>query len=159
MATLLPINVLCPVIDASVMIALCAKESQRYVLAQAEMTRLAGLGGIFYAPNIIVGESLYALRRKLTEATLTEAEHRQAIQSLQLRMTVIQPPPSGEASLISQANQICDTYGASRSNDSLYIALADELSQIYTTRLLTFDQDMPKQATRNAPGLSVHLLQ
>lgn len=153
-----PSNVPCAVLDASAMIALCAREPNRYALAQAEVTRLAGIGCLFYAPNIIIGESLYVLRRKLTDAALTAAEHILAVQSLQVRMAVVLPPPSGESSLIRRANQICDNYGASRSNDSLYIALAEQLGQTYVTHLLTFDQDMSKQAARNAPAVSVHLL-
>ena len=158
MAMLMPTNISCAVLDASVMIALCAREPGRYTLAQAEINRLAGNGGLFYAPNIIVGESLYALRRKLTEAALTAAEHVQAVQSLHVRMAIILPPPGGEDSLIRRADQICESYGASRSNDSLYMALAEQLSQTYVTHLLTFDQDMSKQAARNAPGVSVQLL-
>ncbi len=153
-----PISVPCAVFDASAMIALCAKEPNRYMLAQAEVTRLAGMGCLFYAPSIIAGELLYVLRRKLTDGPLTAAEHVLAVQSLQARMAVVLPPPSNEISLIRRANQICDSYGASRSNDSLYIALAEQLGQTYVTHLLTFDQDMSKQAARNAPAVSVHLL-
>ena len=159
MAILMPIRVPCAVIDASALIALCAKEPNRYQAAQAEVNRLAGLGCLFYAPNIITGESLYVLRRKLTDAALTAAEHVLAVQSLQVRMAVVLPPPSGEGSLIRRANQICDHYGASRSNDSLYIALAEQLGQTYVTHLMTFDQDISKQAARNAPTVNVHLLQ
>lgn len=159
MATLLPNSISCTVIDANTLIALCAKEPGRYSLAQAEITASAQNGDLFYAPNIIVGETLYALRRKLTDAALTTAEHGQAVQSLSIRMAAILPPPNGESSLIRRANQICDSYGASRSADAIYIALAEELSQTYTVRLLTFDRDLPKQAARNAPSVSVHLLQ
>jgi hypothetical protein len=37
-------------------------------------------------------------------------------------------------------------------------ALAEELSETRSTVLLTFDQDMPNQAARNAPTVSVHVL-
>lgn len=158
MATLLPIKLSCIVIDASTMIALCAKEPLRYANAKAEVENYAQMGSLFYAPNIIVGESLYALRRKLTDGVLNTTEHAQAVQSLWVRMTAILPPPKGEASLILRAEQICAGYGASRSADALYITLAEELSLTYTTHLLTFDQDLPKQAARNAPTVNVHLL-
>jgi len=124
----------------------------------AEIEKYAQAGNLFYTPNIIVGESLYALRRKLTEGVLDVTEHAQAVQSLHVRMTAILPPPGGEASLILRADQICNGYGYSRSADALYIALAEELSRTYTTRLLTFDQGLPKQAAQNAPLVSVHLL-
>ena len=158
MATLLPIKVSCVVVDANTMIALCAQEPLRYATAKAEIETYAQGGSLFYAPNIIVGESLYALRRKLTDSALTATEHAQAVQSLWVRMTAILPPPNGEASLILRAEQICAGYGASRSADALYIALAEELSQTGPTFLLTFDRDLPKQAARNAPLVNVHLL-
>ncbi len=158
MATILPISISCVVIDASTMIALCAKEPQRYLTAKAEIESYARAGSIFHAPNVIVSESLYALRRKLTDGALTLSEHAQAVQSLRVRMAAILPPAGGEAGLILRADQICSGYGCSRSADALYIALAEELSQTYTTRLLTFDRDLPKQAARNAPSVNIHLL-
>jgi len=158
MAMILPNNPPCAVVDANVMIALCGREPSRYVRLTAEVESYARAGSLFYAPNIIVGESLYALRRKLTDGVLNATEHAQAVQSLRVRMTAILPPPGGEASLILRADQICDGYRYSRSADALYIALAEELSQTYTTRLLTFDQGVPGQAARHAPLVTVHLL-
>lgn len=73
-------------------------------------------------------------------------------------MQSVSPPPNGEASLILRADQIRGSYGCSRSADAPYIALAEELSRTYTTRLLTFDQGLPKQAAQNAPLVKVHLL-
>ena len=57
--------------DASAMIALCAKEPLRYATAKTEIEDYARAGSLFYAPNVIVGEALYALRRKLTDSALT----------------------------------------------------------------------------------------
>ena len=158
MAIILPNKPACVVIDANIMVALCAKEPLRFVALTAEVESYARAGSLFYAPNIIVGESLYALRRKLTDGALNATEHAQAVQSLRVRMTAILPPSGGEASLILRADQICDGYGYSRSADALYIALAEELSQTHTTHLLTFDQGLPKQAAQNAPLVNVHLL-
>ena len=76
----------------------------------------------------------------------------------QVFMRSVSPPPGGEASLIPRADQIRSGYGCSRSADALYIASAEELSQTYTTRLLTFDQSVPKQAAQHAPLVRVHLL-
>lgn len=131
MATILPISFSCVVMDASTMIALCAKEPFRYASAKAEVENYARAGSLFYAPDVIVSEALYALRRKLTGGALTNTEHAQAVQSLHIRMSAILPPPGGEASLIFRADQLCAGYGASRSADALYIALAEELSQTY----------------------------
>jgi len=86
MATVLPISLSCTVIDANVMVALCAGEPHRYVMLVAEIENYARAGSLFYALNIIVGESLYALlmrclcaayalRRKLTDGVLNATEH------------------------------------------------------------------------------------
>jgi len=41
----------------------------------------------------------------------------------------------------------------------VYLALAEELMASYAdVRLLTFDADLPKQAARNAPTVTIHLL-
>lgn len=152
------ISASCTVLDANTMIALCAQEPQRYTVVSVEINNYAQTGSLFYAPNIIVGETLYALRRKLTEGTLTAAEHAQAVQSFEVRMAAVLPP-GGDASLILRADQICTGYGASRSADALYLALAEELAALYSdVRLLTFDRDLPRQAARNAPGVAIHLL-
>ena len=98
------------------------------------------------------------MRRKLTDGVLNATEHAQAVHSLRVRMAAILPPLGGEASLILRADQIRAGYGCSRSADALYITLAEELSQTYTTRLLTFDQGLPKQAAQHAPLVNVHLL-
>lgn len=158
MALTLPISSACIVLDANAMVALCAKEPLRYATIKAEIEGYAQAGNLFYAPNIIVGETLYALRRKLTEGALSDTEHLQAAQSLLIRVAAVLPPPRGEASLILRAEQICLGYGASRSADALYIALAKELSQTSPTRLLTFDRDLPKQAARHAASVNIHLL-
>lgn len=153
------ISPVCVIFDANAMIALCAQEPIRYALITAEVNSYANAGSLFYAPHIIVGETLYALRRKLTEGALTAAEHAQAVQSFNTRMSVVLPPPNGDAALILRADQICAGYGASRSADAIYLALAEELATSYAdVRLLTFDADLPKQAARNAPTVTVHLL-
>ena len=158
MAATLSIKAPCAVLDASLMIALCAKEPHRYEAAKAEVENHALAGGLFYAPNVIVGETLFVLRRKLVNGDLTDAEHAQAVQSFHVRLTAVLPPPGGEASLILRANAICAGLGAGRTADSLYIALAEELSPTYAARLLTYDHGMPKQAARHAPAVVVHLL-
>jgi len=158
MATILPNKLACVVMDANIMIALCAKEPLRFVALTAEVENYARAGSLFYAPNIIVGESLYALRRKLTDGVLSATEYAQSVSDFQVFMRSAFPPPTSEASLVLRADQICDGYGCSRSADALYIALAEELSQTYTTRLLTFDQGLPKQATHHAPLVTIHLL-
>lgn len=146
------------VLDANVAISISAKEAVTQANAKATLARYTNAGYLFYAPGVIVSETLYALRKQEGNGLLTLAEYTLAVSDFDALMRGIQPPPSGESGLIRRASQICDGYGASRSADAIYIALAEELSQAYTTRLLMFDRDLPKQAIRNALTVTVHLL-
>lgn len=146
------------VIDANIAIASCAREVDKATKANAELSRYAGLGLTWYAPGVIVSETLYILCGKVQRGELTPAEHTLAVQDFDALMTAVMPPPNGDASLIARAEQIRMGYGCSRSADGLYIALAEELSQTQTTYLLTFDGDLQKQAARNAPAVNIHLL-
>ncbi len=49
-----------------------------------------------------------------------------------------------------------EAHACRRSADGLYLALAEELSQTCPTVLLTYDEDMSKQATKNVSFLSSH---
>ena len=146
------------VVDANVAIAICANETRKYPQARAELQNYSRQGYFWYAPGVITPETLHALCRKEHEGIITPTEHAQAVNDFQVFMQSVFPPPNGEASLILRADQIRGSYGCSRSADALYIALAEELSQTYTTHLLTFDQGLPKQAAQNAPLVNVHLL-
>ncbi len=146
------------VIDANVMIALCAKETDKYAMALAQIQQYVHDGFVAYAPGGIVMETLYALCRKLQDGFLTTTEHAQAVQHFEQRMLGILPPPNGEASLVARAEQIRGTYSCRRSADALYIALAEELTQMGSTELVTFDADLQKQAAAAAPSVVVRLL-
>src|SRR5262245_39027968 len=99
------------VLDACFVIAFCAKEPGRYPRAQAELDTYAKGGWQFFAPAVVIAESLYVFCRKLHDGQLTAAEHAQAVQSLQALMQATSPPPNGEPALIARANQIRGTYG------------------------------------------------
>ncbi len=146
------------VIDANVAIAVCAKETQKYAQARAELQNYSRQGYLWYAPGVITSETLHALCPKEQEGFITPQEYARSVSDFPIFMQSVFPPPTGEASLILRADQIRAGYGCSRSADALYIALSEELSRTTTTRLLTFDQDLPKQAARNAPTVNVHLL-
>ncbi|MCA1622949.1 MAG: hypothetical protein LC768_12045 [Acidobacteria bacterium] len=73
-------------------------------------------------------------------------------------MTAVSPPENGEASLIKRAEEIRKSYGCSRASDSLYIALAEELTATRPTELLTFDKGFINQAAKNAPTVRINLL-
>ena len=66
--------------------------------------------------------------------------------------------PIGDSSLLTRAEQICQGYGCSRSADTFYIALAEQLAHQGTTELITFDVDQSKMAAAFAPIVSVRLL-
>ena len=146
------------VIDANIAIASCAREADKEAKANAAIVSYAGSGFSFYAPGVIVAETLYILCGKTQRGELTPAEHARAVLDFGTLMAHINPPPHGDASLIARAEQIRTGYGCSRSADGLYLALAEELSQTQPTFLLTFDADLQKQAVRNAPAVQVHLL-
>ena len=147
------------VVDANTAIALAAKETASEPQARTALTYYTSSGYLLFAPGVIVSETLFALCGKEQSGILGLAEYSQAVADFQVFMETVLPPPNGEASLILRAAQIRVSYGCSRSADALYIALAEELSLTYATRLLTFDRGLPNQAKRNAPGVSVHLLQ
>jgi len=147
------------VIDANFSIALAARESAKEAQAKAAIAYYTKNGYLLFAPSVIVSETLFVLCGKKEKGLLDADEYNQAIANFELFMNLVLPPPNGEVSFILRAAQICEGYGCGRSADAIYIALAEELSQVYTTRLLTFDRRLPNQAARHAPSVSVHLLQ
>jgi predicted nucleic acid-binding protein len=146
------------VVDANVAVALSAKEAGRHTNATAELRLYTARGYELYAPGVIIPETLYALCGKLQNGVLSITQHALAVADFNLFMQGALPPPAGDASLITRAHTISAGYGCSRSADSLYIALAEELGAMRPVVLLTFDSELPKQAARNAPTVSVHLL-
>ncbi len=147
------------VLDANTAISVSAQEAATQAAAKSALAQYSQSGYLFFAPGVIVSETLYALRNKMINSLMTTTEHAQAVLDFAALMKTVLPPPGGDASLILRADQICTGYGASHSADALYLALAEELTMLYpTTRLLTFDRDLPKQAARNAPGVAIHLL-
>jgi predicted nucleic acid-binding protein len=146
------------VIDANVVIALCAKEMDKEPLALAEMARYSSRGYQFYAPGVLIAEVLYVLCGKEQSGTLASADYARAITELENLASGILPPPQGEAVLVHRAAAIRMSYGCSRASDSIYLALAEELTQTRPTVLLTFDQGIPNQATKNTPTVTVQVL-
>lgn len=146
------------VIDANVIIAICAKEAGKEPLALAEMARYSSQGYQFYAPGVLIAEVLYVLCGKEQSGTFTPADYTLAMTELKNLASGILPPPQGEAALVRRAATIRMSYGCSRASDSIYLALAEELTQIRPTVLLTFDQGIPNQAAKNAPTVTVQVL-
>ncbi len=146
------------VLDANVLIALCAREQDKFSKAKTTFDDYLVQGWRYHAPAVLLAETLYILCGKLQNGELTPVSHAQAIQLLQRYLLLISPPPSGDFSLAARAEAIRQSYGCSRSADGIYIALAEELARYGPTELLTFDQGMVNQAAKNAPTVKVNLL-
>jgi predicted nucleic acid-binding protein len=145
-------------LDASFVVAYCAKEPNRDVKAKAQIVQYANAGKQLYAPGTLVAEVLFAFCRKLAAGDLTPVEHTAALKSFETIMQVVLPPPHGEPALIARADQIRGSYSCSRSADGIYLALAEALAQHGLSELVTFDQGMVNQAAAAAPNVSVTLL-
>ncbi len=146
------------VLDANVAIAFCAREPGSYAKAKAELEQYAKDGWNFFAPGVLSAEALFVFCKKLAAGTLTASEQAQAVQSLVTLLQGVLPPPNGEASLIQRAEQIRGTYNCKRSSDAIYLALAEELTTAGPAEIVTFDDDIEKQAKANAPSVRVKLL-
>jgi predicted nucleic acid-binding protein len=158
MATTPPSRPTPVVIDANVLVALCAKEAGTYPVALAQMRLYVRGNHVAHGPGVLVAEVLFSLYRKLQNAVLTTEQHARAIQHLRVRMRGILPPPGGDGMLTWRAEQIRGTYGCSRSADGLYIALAEQLAQTGPAELVTFDAGMQQQAAITAPTVTIRLL-
>lgn len=145
------------VIDASILVSIASKETGTFSTAKNAFNLYAQNGWEFFAPNVIVGEVMFALCQKLAAGVLTETEYEQAIESFLDYMTIISTPDD-ETDLVKRAVEIRESYGCSRSSDSLYIALAEDLAKTRTVELLTFDKGMTNQAAKNAPTVTVKVL-
>lgn len=145
------------VVDVNVLLAVCTKEPKEPT-ARTAIADYATKNWQFYAPGLIVGEFLFIACQKLQNGALSEAAYGKAVEDFRDYMTSIFPPPGGEASLIVRAKEIQSGYGCSRSADSLYIALSEELAKSGAAELLTFDGGTISQAAKNAPTVKVNLL-
>ena len=147
------------ILDATIAVSICSKEKNTYDRTNTEVTRCLGLGHEFFAPGVIVSETLFVLCRMLeNEHTLTSEDHAMAIADFHTLFGFLSPPPQGEISLILRSHEIRGNYTCYRSSDSIYIALAEQLTLTRPTTLLTLDEGMKKQAAKNAPSVNVFLL-
>lgn len=146
------------VLDATVAIAISSKEAGRDTLATAEITQYVSDDYQLFAPGVLVAETLYVLCGKLKSGSLSPADYAAAVAAFDRLMASVLPPLNGDARLIRRAERIGSGYGCSRSADGIYVALAEDLASTQPTVLMTFDKELPKQATKNAPTVRVHLL-
>ena len=146
------------VVDASVAVAIAAREAGSEQIANIEMAALTGQGCEFFAPGVLLSESLYVLCKKRENGILSQAAYNQATLDLDTFLSFIQPSPTGDFGLSTRASVIHGAYSCRRSADAIYIALADSMSALSPTVLLTFDKEMPKQAAATAPSVVVQVL-
>lgn len=146
------------VIDASALIGFCATEPDKYAKVHAALQQYQVDGTILYAPHLIVMEALFVLCKKLQEGILAATDHALTLASLQSMLSVMLHTPNGDASLIARAETFRSGYGCSRSADTLYLALAEELSKQGQVELLTFDTGQEAMAVQYLPQITVQLL-
>ncbi len=151
-------NLFAVIPDANVLIALCAKETDKLQTAENAFDNYTNQGYNFFAPSVLVAEVIFILCQKLTGGLLSQLEYDEAIDVFADYLKGITLTPNGEASLLKRAVEIRDGYGCSRSSDGLYIALAEELAKTYDTEIVTFDRGFINQAAKNAVTVKVNLL-
>lgn len=145
------------ILDANIAVAIVAREvTEPQVSAAIEQYFLRGYS--LYAPGVLVSETLYVLCGKLQNGDLTPATHSEAVKDFAEFMKQVKSLPDGEGTLVERAEAIRGTYTCRRSADGVYIALAEALTVTQPATLLTFDEDMKKQAARYAPTVEVELL-
>ena len=146
------------VLDASVCVSIISKEQACHV-AEARINKGLLLGAQFYAPGVLLSETLFVLCGKLQLGNLSQTDHDIAINHFEAFLGIIQPAPMLEVAYMRRAEAIRGSYTCRRSADGIYIALAEALTALgRPTALLTFDVDMQKQAARYAPTVNCELL-
>lgn len=146
------------VIDASVLIGFCAKEPGKFEAARSKIQECLNRGWRLFAPGVLIAEVLHVLCRKQQESVLDSSGYSDAMAVFAGMMSAIEPPPLGDALLIARAEQIRGTFSCNRSNDSIYLALAEQLGTDRTAALVTFDARMKSQAEANAASVIVEVL-
>lgn len=150
MTSINQINSPAVVLDASLVIGLCAKESNKYAAAKAQLETYAQDGWELFAPGVLIGEVLYVLCKKRIEGLLDVSGYASAIASFTALARAIKPPPNGDLSLIDRAEAIRGAYGCSKTADAVYLALAEELKASRQAEFVTFDYKIKNQAKANS---------
>ena len=92
MASIPPSSAGAVVIDANIAIALCAKEASAVKVHRA----ISGYGVRnyqFYAPGVLVAETLYVLCKKLQSGVLSPSDHASAVADFDVLLDSVLPPP------------------------------------------------------------------
>jgi predicted nucleic acid-binding protein len=145
------------VIDANILISICAKEPS-YQTAVTALADYGAKGWVLYAPGAILTEVPFILCKKQQDGLLTAAEHQAAVETFNDYMQTILPSPQGDIRFILRAEEIRQGYSCLHTTDAFYIALAEELAKSGTAEFVTFDKRTVNVAAKNAPTVKVHLL-
>lgn len=137
------------VLDASAAVALCAREPGREAVVRNYMAEAGVAGRKVHAPGVIVSEALHVFCKKFGRGELTSAGHAVAVADLENLARNLLPPPGGEHSLVGPAARLNAGYTCGKSNDSLYLALAEQLVAAGdVVEVVTFDDDQARRAGR-----------
>lgn len=145
------------VIDANILISICAKEPS-YKTAENALADYAAHGWIFYAPGAILTEVPFVLCKKQQDGLLTGTEHQAAIEAFNDFMQMVRPSPQGDIPFILRAEEIRNGYSCLHSTDAYYIALAEELAKNGAAEFVTFDKRVVNVAAKYMPTVKVNLL-
>lgn len=145
------------VIDANILIAIITKETGE-AKAEAALADYTTKNWAFYAPGALLTEVLFVLCKKLQNGLIDATTYKKAVEDFNDYLSVILPPPNGDAALLSRAEEIRSGYSCLHSADGFYIALTEELARSGPAEFLTFDQRSMNVAAKNAPSVQVNLL-
>jgi predicted nucleic acid-binding protein len=145
------------VIDANILISICAREPSHQTAIDA-LADYGARGWVLYAPGAILTEVPFALCKKQQDGLLTAAEHQAAIETFNDYMQTIHPSLHGDIPFILRAEEIRRGYSCLHTTDAFYLALAEELAKSGAAEFLTFDKRVVNVAAKNAPTVKVKLL-
>lgn len=147
------------VLDASVVVGLCAREPGKFESARKKLQDYARGGWKIYAPGVLIAEVLFVLCRKLHEGHLTAPQHDRAVRSFVALLRRFSVFEAGDGSLFARATEIAAGYGCARSSDAIYLAMAEQLSLATQAEAATFDDGWRTQATAKSLPMAVDILQ
>ena len=99
------------VVDANILVSISSKETKTHEIAEDAFNSFAIDGWQFFAPNVIVAESMFALCNKLETKIFSPKDHEKAVESFLDYMTVIETPKD-ESVLMKRALNFDSLMGA-----------------------------------------------
>ena len=114
------------VIDANILVAICAKEPGEPT-AKAAFADYTAKNWSFYALGAILTEVLFILCRKSGE--INAPKHQMAVEEFNDFMSAILPSPQGDIRFILRNEEIRSGYSCLHSADAFYLALAEGLTK------------------------------